>query len=352
MMHPRRTHATVGLAASSLLVLAGCSSTDAAETDASSDASTGSDSTELTTVRFTLDWTPNTNHTGLYVAIANGYFEDAGIDVEVLPYNSSSAETLIDAGSAEFGITGEGGLLYAHAAGGDVVSVMSVLQHEATALSVSADSDFTSPADLDGTTYGGFGTATEDAVNAAVIQAAGGTGDYDSVILGTTAYEALYSGDVDFTQAFVTWEGIEADLQGTPMNYFYPTDYGFPDEYSIVVAGSESWIEENPEAAAAFVQALQEGYEYAAENPDEAAQILIDANPDVLTEEDLVLQSQEMISADYLLDDNGEVGTQTEAMWADLGAFYYENGLLADADGNALTEEPDWTEFYDADLVD
>ncbi|WNM24070.1 ABC transporter substrate-binding protein [Demequina capsici] len=348
MKHTRRLQATVGLAASSMLVLAGCSSTDAATTDTASDGSTAA----MTTVRFTLDWTPNTNHTGLYVAIANGYFKDAGIDVEVLPYNSSSAETLIDAGSAEFGITSEGGLLYAHAAGGDVVSVMSVLQHGATALSISADrTDITSPADLDGTVYGGFGTPTEDAVNKAVIQAAGGTGDYSSVILGTSAYEALYSGDVDFTQAFVTWEGIEADLQGTPMSYFYPTDYGFPDEYSIVVAGSESWIAANPEAASAFVGALQKGYEYAAENPDEAAQILIDQNPDVLTEPELVTKSQELISSDYLLDADGAVGTQTASMWSDLGSFYFDNGLLADADGNVLTEEPDWSGFYTNDLI-
>ncbi|WP_234996359.1 ABC transporter substrate-binding protein [Demequina sp. NBRC 110054] len=353
MMHPRRTYATVGLAASSLLVLAGCSSTDASETDASTDSSASTETTEPTAVSFALDWTPNTNHTGLYVALAEGYFEDAGLDVEVLPYNSSSPDTLVDAGTADFGISFESSMLFSKSAGAGIVSVMSVLQHTSTAIGVRADNDdIQSPADLDGLTYGGFGAVDEEPTMQAIIQGAGGTGEFESVVLGTSAYEALYSGDVDFTVPFVAWEGIEAELRGEPMKYFYATDYGFPDQYNVIVIGNESWIEENPDAAAAFVQALQEGYEYAAANPDEAAQILMDENPDVLTEEELVTLSQEMLSADYLLDDSGAVGTQTEEMWADLGSFYYDAGLLADADGNVLTEEPDWTSFYTTDLID
>lgn len=349
MKHLSRLQATVGLAAGTALVLAACSSTD---TDAETSAEASEETMEMTTVRFTLDWTPNTNHTGLFVADELGYFEDAGIDLEILPYNSASASTLIDGGSAEFGITGEGSLLYAKAAGAGVVSAMSVLQHEVVAIAVSAErDDIESPADLDGMIYGGFGTPTEDLVNQTVITTAGGEGTFESVILGSTAYEALYAGDVDFTQSFVTWEGIEAELRGTPMKDFFPSDYGFPDQYSIVIAGSEAWIEENPEAAAAFIQALQAGYEYSAENPEEAAHILIDANSEVLTEEELVVESQKVMAESLLYDDNGEVGTQTEQMWADLGSYYYENGLLTDVDGNVLTEEPDWTTYFTDDLI-
>lgn len=352
MKHLSRLQATVGLAAGTALVLAACSSTDATDAETSAEAS-GSETTETTTVRFALDWTPNTNHTGLYVALAEGYFEDAGIELEILPYNATSPDTLVDAGTAEFGISFEASVLFSKSAGADITSVMSVLQHTATAIGVRADNDaIQSPADLDGTIYGGFGAPDEAPTMAAVIQGAGGEGVFESVILGTSAYEALYAGDVDFTVPFIAWEGIEAELRGEPMKFFAPTDYGFPDQYNVVVVGNESWIAENPDVAAAFVQALQEGYEYAAANPEESAAILMEQNSDVLTEEELVVQSQEMLSADFYTDDEGLVGTQTEAMWADFGSFYYEAGLLADADGNVLTEEPDWTTFFTTELID
>ena len=40
--------------------------------------------TDLTKITFVLDWTPNTNHTGLYVAAQKGYFKDVGLEVEIV----------------------------------------------------------------------------------------------------------------------------------------------------------------------------------------------------------------------------------------------------------------------------
>ncbi|MBZ5739497.1 ABC transporter substrate-binding protein [Nocardioides mangrovi] len=312
-----------------------------------SDGASSSGSGELTKVRFALDWTPNTNHTGLYVAIAKGYFEDAGIDLEVLPYNNSYPDTLIDAGSAEFGIGFQDTTTVAIASGAKVESVMALIQHWATAIGVRADDDdIQSPKDLDGKTYAGFGSQSEGKILQTVIKNDGGTGDFKSVTLGTSAYEALYSGKVDFTVPFMTWEGIEADLRGEPMKYFKYTDYGFPDNYAVTVDGNTDWMADHPDVTKAFVGALQKGYEYAQANPDDAAQILIDQNKDVLTNTDLVMKSQEMLAADYMLDDDGKFGTQTEEQWAALGKYYYDQGLLTDANGDALTEEPDWSTFF------
>ena len=74
--------------------------------------------------------------------------------------------------------------------------------------------DITSPRDLDGKIYGGFGGPARNRRCGAVIQAAGGRGEFTTVVLGTAAYEALYAGQVDFTEPFVAWEGIEAELRG------------------------------------------------------------------------------------------------------------------------------------------
>ena len=69
---------------------------------------------DTTVVRFALDWTPNTNHTGLYVALERGYFDEAGIEVELLPFNQSLPDQLIDAGQAEFGISFQSTVSYTH----------------------------------------------------------------------------------------------------------------------------------------------------------------------------------------------------------------------------------------------
>ncbi|WP_159499044.1 ABC transporter substrate-binding protein [Microbacterium sp. 18062] len=345
-MKKLRTAAGAATALALVGALAACSGGDA-----SSDESASSD--DLTTVRFALDWTPNTNHTGLYVAINKGYFEDAGIEVEVLPYNNSSPEVLIDAGQAEFGIGFQNASSVVMAAGADVQSVLAVEQSWTTAISVLADrDDIQSPADLDGLVYGGFGTPSEEATVGAVIQGAGGTGEFESVILGTTAYEALYSGDVDFTVPFVAWEGIEAEHRGVELKNFSYTDYGFPDNYQVIVVGNGTWMADNPEITTAFVQALARGYEDAIEDPAGTAAILQEENADVLTDLDFLIESQEMLSENYMLDENGEFGYQTEEQWSELGTFLFDAGLLVDADGDPLAEEPDWSEYFSNEYLE
>ena len=80
----------------------------------------------------------------------------------------------------------------------------------------------------------------------AVIRDAGGAGNFTTVVLGTAAYEALYAGQVDFTEPFVAWEGIEAELRGQPLKTFNYTDYGFPDAYSVILIGNSPWLTAAP----------------------------------------------------------------------------------------------------------
>lgn len=82
------------------------------------------DSQSDDTIRFALDWTPNTNHTGLFVAQQQGYFADAGLDVQILPYNDTSPDTLVDAGNAEFGVSFQSSATFSKAAGAQTTSVL------------------------------------------------------------------------------------------------------------------------------------------------------------------------------------------------------------------------------------
>jgi ABC-type nitrate/sulfonate/bicarbonate transport system substrate-binding protein len=304
------------------------------------------------TIRVALDWTPNTNHTGLFVAQAEGWFAEAGLDVEFLPYNSTSPDTLVSSGAAEFGISFQDSFTYSKAAGADITSVMAVLQHWGSEIAVRADrADITSPADLDGAVYGGFGGPGEVPKMQAVIRGAGGTGEFSTVVLGTSAYEALYAGEVDFTEPFVAWEGIEAELRGEPLKTFAYTDFGFPDAYSVLLIGNTPWLQAHPEQARAFVQAAQRGYALGADDPARAARILLDQNRDVLTDRELVTRSQAMLAERYLRDEDGVVGTQTAERWSGYSGFVYDTGTLTGPDGAPLTERPDFTTWFTNDYL-
>ncbi|MFC5206173.1 ABC transporter substrate-binding protein [Pseudonocardia sulfidoxydans] len=332
----RRHRLPVVMLAALAMVLAACSGSSGSSGDAGT-----------TTIRLALDWTPNTNHTGLFVAQQQGWFGDAGLDVQILPYNSTSPDTLVGSGAAEFGIGFQNSFTFSKAAGADIVSVMAILQHWGSGIAVRADrADITSPKDLDGKTYGGFGDPGEAPKMAAVIKDAGGRGTFDTVVLGTSAYEALYSGQVDFTEPFTAWEGIEAQLRGEPLKTFQYTDYGFPDAYGVLLEGNGAWLAAHPDVATTFVQAVQRGYQFAADDPATAAKILSDANPGAFAEPDLVDRSQHMLAATYMKDANGRVGTQTAAQWAGFSGFLYDAGVLVDAAGKPLTARPDFSTWF------
>ncbi|WP_308259368.1 ABC transporter substrate-binding protein [Pseudonocardia sp. H11422] len=324
------------------LVLAGC---------AGGTAGPGG-SGDATTIRVALDWTPNTNHTGLFVAQQEGWFRDAGLNVEFLPYNSTSPDTLVGSGAAEFGISFQDSFTYSKAAGADITSVMAILQHWATEIAVRADrADIRSPADLDGKVYGGFGGPGEEPKMKTVIKDAGGTGEFSTVVLGTSAYEALYAGQVDFTEPFVAWEGIEAELRNEPLKTFSYTDYGFPDAYNVLLIGNGGWLAGHPEQARAFVQAAQRGYQLAADDPATAGKLLMDANPGAFSEPELVSRSQQMLSAEYMRDGTGTVGTQTLVTWSGFSGFLYDSGTVVDSAGAPVTTKPDFSTWFTNDYL-
>jgi ABC-type nitrate/sulfonate/bicarbonate transport system substrate-binding protein len=304
-------------------------------------------------VRLALDWTPNTNHTGFYVAQAKDWYADAGIQLEVLPYGGTTPETILAAGQAECGISFQDSLTFAVAAGAPITSVMAILQHTAQEIAVLDSSPITRPRELDGKTYAGFGYPNEVPTLKSVIQHDGGTGAFDVVTLDTAAYEALYAKRADFVITFAAWEGIEAGQRKVPLRTFKFTAYGFPDFYQVILACNNDWLAANPAVAKAFVGATVKGFEFAAANPDEAAGILIAQNPGVFdSNAELPLASQRYMSEQGLLTDAaGAVGTQTLATWTGYSSFLYDQGLLVDANGKALAAAPDYATLFTTDFL-
>lgn len=342
---PRRAVlAAASLAAIGALGLSSCAA--ASDTPGTS----GSDgSSQLAEVSFALDWAPNTNHLGVYVADELGYFADAGLEVEILPYGSTAATQLVSAGEADFGIGGQSSVQMARTAGLDLVSVYRVTQTDTGRLVVLGDrGDLTRPADLDGKVFGGFGAPLYTALAKTTIQGDGGAGEFEEVSLDTGAYEALSQDRIDFTLSVATWENLQTEIDGHPYRAFRYQDYGVPDQQSTGIVSSSAYLSEHPAEAAAFVQAVARGYAYAAEHPDEAAELLIEANPDTLgTAEELVRRSTQVMAEEgYLVSKERPIGAANPEAWAEFGAFLFEGGFLSDAQGRPLVEEPDWSEYY------
>ena len=306
------------------------------------------------TVSVALDWTPNTNHTGIYVAQKLGYYRAAGIDLKILPYANTAPETLVGHGKADFGFSYSAGVAFARGAGADVVSVFAVLQHTALEIGVRADrSDIKTPKDLDGKTYAGFGTPDEKPLLQTVIRNAGGTGTFRDVTLNTSAYDAVYRGAADFTLPLATWEAIQAKLVGKPLKVFKLARYGVPPEYSSLIASSTRWLRANPDLARRFLAATTRGYQYATDHPRAAAQILIDMNKQVLTQPELVYESAALMARSYYRDASGGVGGQTLSDWKGYVGFLYKAGVLTDPSGKKLTHPPDYASYFtDAYLPD
>jgi len=328
-------------------------STPSASPSASASASASPYAGPARPVRLALDWTPNTNHTGFFVAQAKDWYRDAGVDLQVLPYSSATPEALVAAGQAECGISFQDAMTFATAAGAPLVSVMAILQHTAQEIAVLESSAIKRPRGLDGKTYAGFGYPNEDPTLKAVIKADGGTGDFTTVTLDTAAYEALYAKRADFVITFSAWEGIEAGQRGIPLRTFAFTDYGFPDFYQVVLACDRRWLDREPDLAKAFVGATVRGFEMAADDPDAAAAILVAQNPGVFDGNPaLPKASQEFLaSGGYLRDASGAVGRQTLAEWQGYSGFLYDQHLLTGPDGKALSAPPDYAALFSNDYL-
>jgi ABC-type nitrate/sulfonate/bicarbonate transport system substrate-binding protein len=299
------------------------------------------------TVRLALDWTPNTNHTGFFVAQALGYYKKAGINFKVVPYSNTATDTLVGSGRAECGINFEDFMSIARVAGTKETSVMAILQHDPLAFMVLANSKFKRPRDLDGATYGATGLPGEKEITSAVIKHDGGQGNIKFVTLDTASYDAVYSGKVDFASGFLTWEVIDAKLRGINVRTFPLRKYGIPDYYEVVLACSNKWLAANPSVAKRFLAATVKGWQYTNAHPKKASALLIKANKGVFSNPQLVYQSTAtQVKGHYLVDAKKRVGCQTLAKWTAYPRFLLKAGAYADSSGHTVTTLPPMKQFF------
>jgi len=291
----------------------------------------------LSPIKLVLDWTPNTNHTGVYVALAKGWYKEQGIDLKILPYASgASPDVLVTSGKADVGISATEGVVADAATGNPTVSIGTIMQHNTSGFIALADNGITSPKDFDNKIYGGYGSPLENKVIGAIIKKDGGKGIFKNVSLNVTAMQALESKKVDFVWVFEGWEVIEAKHKGFHVVYFPSINYDIPDYYTPVFITSPAEIKNKPDLLKKFMTATKKGYEYAIGHPKEAAQILIDENPKgTFPDTGFVFKSQEFLSAHYV-DAGKSWGLQEKKVWHEYPQFMIDAGAALDKNGKPV----------------
>ncbi|MGH7245929.1 MAG: ABC transporter substrate-binding protein, partial [Candidatus Levyibacteriota bacterium] len=292
----------------------------------------------LPTFTVALDWTPNTNHTGLYVALEKGWYKSEGLHVVILPYSSSvSSDVLVASGKADVGVSSTENIVADKALENPVVSIAAIIAHNTSAIITRSDENIKSPKDLDGKTYGGFGAPFESAVVSQIIKHDGGKGDFKNVVLATDAMQALQTKQIDFVWVYEGWEVIQAKREKLDVTVFPITKYGIPDYYTPNLITSPEELQEKKELLTKFMQATEKGYMYAIENPAEAAKILLTNAPKgTFPDAGLVEESQKFLSAKYK-DVDKPWGIQSDAFWQNYPHFMLQSKSILDAKGRPVT---------------
>ncbi len=278
-----------------------------------------------------LDWVPNTNHTGLYVAQEKGYFRDEGLEVSIVQPGEVFAEQAVASGAADFGISFQEQVTLARAQtpAAPLVSIAAIIQHNTSGFATLAEKNIENAGQFNGLKYGSFGTPFEEPTLRVLMSCDGG--DYSTLqIVNTGASDPLAliaTKQIDLAWIFYGWQGIQAKQQGIDLNVYMMADHTdcIPDYYTPVLITSEAMIAEKPDVVRAFLKAVSRGYTDAINNPDEAADLLLKAVPDM--DATLVKESQAWLSPRYQAD-AARWGEQSLAVWVGYSEWMAHNAII------------------------
>jgi putative hydroxymethylpyrimidine transport system substrate-binding protein len=252
------------------LPLAGCGGDDGAETVPGPEVGPGSRLTEPTEATLVLDFVPNAVHTGIYCAQADGLYERANIDLDVVE-PSSTADTLrlIQAGEADFGIADGIDVATQAARGGEAQAIMAIVQRPLGGLIALRSSGIGDPSELEGRTVGVTGVPSDGAVLKTMVRDAGGDpAKVKTVTIGFNGPQALMAGRIDAFTGFPIADGVSVEHSGFPVTSFPLDEFGGPSYPGLVVFSTGSRIAADPELMGAFVDATVEGYRATLADPE------------------------------------------------------------------------------------
>jgi len=283
----------------------------------------GNPNTKVTVI---LDWSPNTNHTGIYVAKEKGYFAKEHLDVQILQQADDATEA-VATGKIDFAISSQESVTEARVKDIPIVSVAAIIQHNTSAFASLASTHIITVRDFEGKRYGGWGSPIEEAVLTAVMQDARAQySNVKNITIGTTDFFNSIGRDADFEWIFYGWDGIEAKRRGIAINTIMLKDLNpILDYYTPVIITNEQHVKEQKELVTKFMNAVSEGYTFSIHNPDEAGRILLRDAPELNA--DLVHQSQAWLSPRYQADTD-HCGEQKAQVWQRYAQWMFDKKLI------------------------
>ncbi len=284
--------------------------------------------TSLQKVTVMLDWTPNTNHTGLYVALDKGYYKNEGLDVQIVQPGEGITLQLVGSGKSEFGISYQEDVTTARAKNIPVVSIGAVIQHNTSGFASLKKDNIKSPRDFMGKCYGDWGSPTATEIIRALMDKDKANFKSVTIISGITEFFHSIGKDADFEWIFYGWDGIEAKRRGMDINIIMLKDLDpIFDYYTPVIVTNETLITSNAILVKKFMNATAKGYDFAIQNPDAASDILIKNAPEL--DPQLVKLSQEYLSKEYQADAK-QWGFQKLNVWKDYAQWMYNHRLISE----------------------
>ena len=275
-------------------------------------------------------------------AQAKGWYQDAGLDVQLLSthhdsYKRTPASRVAD-GTALFAVTPSETVVSSHTfpTRHPLVAVAALQAKTTSAIVTLKSSGLSSPKDLDGRTYASYGARYEGRIVQELIKRSGGSGEYTETVLPMLGiWDTLLAGKADSTWIFLGWEGVEASLRGVELNIFKLADAGIPYGYSPLLVADPARLAADPETAKAFLSATARGFAFAAERPEEAGRMLYDLavaeNPDMPSPLELEL----CVAATTYLAKEGAWGSPWGHMelsrWSSFVDWLHSSGLLTSA---------------------
>lgn len=283
-------------------------------------------------VKLMLDYTPNTNHTGFYVADALGYYDDVGIDLEILQPGDTQVESLVANQKVDFAISYEDQVASAIDKGIDIKALSTITNTATTGAVTRSDKEYDDPSDWNEATYCGWGAPIEEAYVKAMANKYGGDSSKLNIQEANQSFLAD-TGVCDIFWGYTNWELIQANIDG--IDYDYTPASEIVDYYPVVLVTSDKLIAENSDLVQRFVSATKKGFEYAASNPGESASIFLEANPEF--DEQLINESQEQISPLYV-DDSGQFGYIDEQVWNNFTQFMIDSELVDEENRDEIND--------------
>ncbi|MCU0423271.1 MAG: ABC transporter substrate-binding protein [Bacteroidia bacterium] len=257
-------------------------------------------------VTIALDWTPNTNHTPIFVAQYLGFYQQLGIELQIINpahdnYKVTPAKK-IELGEAHLAICPTETIISYRVKSNPLIlkAVAAIFQHDLSAIVTPSHLNITGPAGLAGKKYASYKARYEDAIVNKMVLMNGGEEPMQVIYpekLGI--WNTLLNGEADATWVFDNWEGVEAREKGVKLNYFKLDDYEIPYSYSPVIVGQEKWLNEHASLVKSFLAATQKGVHFAMENIDETIAILNQVVPEEYRNAEFLLKSQEYANLNY-----------------------------------------------------